>query len=224
ILAYDDDRKTLSENNIGNIDVENTLLNSILFYQFFQRDLKYFYKRINKNNKTSSINELTFLEFPKKLKPDDSIYLFFVLSELKNGMNLFNINNNYISRGKLLTSIFGLCNWIENNLRKKYGDKEKKQNLFLLLTEAYKKKLNMCANFSMPVKGEDTRSETLEELYRKININFKHEKNIDIANGRLITLIRNYVGHNYSTNNHILFLDIEKYVSKILNVIFKIFG
>jgi len=218
-LAYDNDKKTLNENNIGDIDVEGTLLNSILFYQFFQRILKDYYKKIsNSNLEILSFTEIDFTEYPKKINPKDSVHLFFVLYELKNSLKLFSNNNDYISRGKILMSLFSFCHWIENKLRKAYGC----QDLYNLMPIVFQNKLNKTVNFNMPITNESLRSETLEELYKKIEFNFIKEKDKDVANGRLIILIRNFTGHNYSADNHKFFSEAENYIIRIFIIMMKI--
>lgn len=218
-LAYENDKKTLNENKIGDIEVEETLLNSVLFYQFFQRLLKEYYKKISDSNlEILTFTETDFTEYPKKINPKDSVHLFFVLYELKNSLNLFNNNDDYISRGKTLMSLFSFCHWIEDKLRKAYSC----QDLYSLMSIVFQNKLNKVVNFNMPITNENLRSETLEELHKKIEFNFKNEIDKDIANGRTIILLRNFTGHNYSAENHKFFSEVENYIIRILIIMMKI--
>ncbi len=215
-LAYEDDKRILEENNIKNIDVERELLNSPLFTQFFNKILDFYFDEIILEVPGPlSINQSDFFDIPKKIKSLTAIQLFFVLSELKTSIELFKISNNFISRSRIMISLFGLCHWIENTLKEIY----KSGNLSVLLQKAFNKnnkELNFKTTFIHNYK-----SSTLEELKNRIDSNLKNEEDYDIANARLLRLIRNYSGHNISVQNHNFFSEIKEYVTRILNLLVK---
>lgn len=216
-LAYEDDKRILEENNIKNIDVERELLNSRLFTQFFNEVLDFYFDEIILEVPGPlTINKSDFFDIPKKIKSLTATQLFFVLSELKTSIKLFKISNNFISRSRIMSSLFGLCHWIENILSEIY----KKGDLCTLLQKAFnknKKRINFDASFL-----KNFNSSTLDELYNRIDSNLKNEEDYDIANARLLRLIRNYTGHNISVHNHHFFSEINDYVTRILYLLVKI--
>ncbi len=214
-LAYKDDKKILEQNNISSIDVGKEMIDSVLYTQFFVKVIDYFFDEVILETPGPLVLQMDkdkFLKIPYAIKSLSAVQLFLILNELKISIELFRIDNNFISRSKILTSLFGLCLWIESTLREKY----KNGGLCSLLEQALGEQINF-DSFLL----DNVNLSNLDGLYKNIKNSFKMENNFIIQDAILLRLIRNYTGHNISVQNHSFFDEINEYVARILRLLAK---
>jgi len=212
-LAYEDDKRILEQYNIRNIDVGKELINSILYTQFFTRVIDYFFDEVIlevPGPLPLEIDKDRFLNIPNNIKSLTAVQLFLILSELKKSIELFRDNNNFISRSKIMTSLFDLCLWIESSLREKHNG----GNLCDLLIEELGIEIRF-NDFLVP----NIDWSTIDGLYKNIKNSLEMEDNPIVGDARLLRLIRNYTGHNLSLQNHCFFNNINEYILRILRLL-----
>lgn len=209
--AHDNDKQSLSHLNGLQLDPEQNLVNSILYTQFEERVINWLYNDIL--NKHASIfallpQESEVKQFILSLTSDKKIFLFLVLCKFKEAYFQNTEVKNFISRGEILRSLADLAAWYEDGLRRK-------DHTVTTLVPA------LAQHFGQinPTKGEYSSATTLDELIAKIDLAVALPGDLLLSNARVMSLIRNFSGHNFDSQDHDLFTRSDEVVARMFSII-----
>ncbi len=215
--AYENDKKTLDENGLDSTDPETAIINSILFNQFEYNKIipVGLYQQLSwriegKGFKTQK----SFSDLIQVLTAHERLHLFFVMSELNLALSLIENGNNFISRGKILVALFGVCHWLENRLKSLQN--RPNDMLANLVEKALKLKYPLQ---KISLKSTGYTSITLDDLYNNIEINYSAFSNPDFGYMKMLCYIRNYAGHNYSSIDSDFFKESIKYALTLVYIV-----
>lgn len=197
--AYDNDKSCLSHLPEVIIDPEKDLPTSDLYTQFENIQISSFFQNIlSKYIQVFPIglSEGDFKSYILSLSPEKKILLFITLYRFSFSYSLNAELSNPVNRGEILRSLSELALWYEDEL------KRKNPNLSGTLGDMLQ------TLFSTPInstRGEYTAASSLTELETKINSAISNTADINFANARITTCVRNFTGHNFEFQNHVIF-------------------
>lgn len=197
--AYDNDRSCLAHLSGVTIDPEKDLPTSDLYTQFENIQISNFFQDILSKNIqvfSTTLSEGDFKSYVLSLSPEKKILLFITLYRFSFSYSLNSELSNPVNRGEILRSLSELALWYEDEL------KRKNSSLSGTLGDMLQ------TLFSTPInstRGEYTAASSLTELETKINSAVSNTTDVNFANARITTCVRNFTGHNFEFQNHNIF-------------------
>lgn len=210
--AHENDKESLKHLTGVTIDPEKDLSQSILFTQFESRQIaKLFNSVINKHQSvfSSALSEEDLKNYILNLVPDKKILLFVTLYRFAFSFELNTELSNPVNRGEILRSLSELALWFEDELKR--HDPTLIGNLGNFM-DAKIEQLN-------PVTGEFTSARDLNELEAKIKKAIFTGGDLALVNARITTCIRNFTGHNFSTQQHSIFNMVDEIIARMISLI-----
>jgi len=210
--AHDNDRQSLSHLSGLDLDPERNLVSSVLFTQFEDRIVSWLYAAVLTKHQTvfqtlPSLDDLK--SFIGSLSPDKKIFLFSIIAKFKEAFSQNEEVSNFVSRGEILRSLADLAAWYEDGLRRV------DPGVTTLVP-------SLARHFGQinPTRGEYSSASRLDELIRKIDLAIAEQPtNLELTNARVMSLIRNFSGHNFDSQDHDVFTRSDEIVARMLMVI-----
>ncbi len=210
--AHDNDRQSLSHLSGLDLDPERNLVSSVLFTQFEDRILGWLYTSV------MTKHQIVYQTFPSlddlksyigSLSPDKKIFLFSIIAKFKEAFSQNEEVSNFVSRGEILRSLADLAAWYEDGLRR--------------IDPTVTTLVPALARHFGPInltRGQYSSASSLDELISKIDLAIVEQpSNLDLTNARVMSLIRNFSGHNFDSQNHDVFTRSDEMIARMLAII-----
>lgn len=211
--AHDNDRQSLCHLTGLDLDPEKNLVSSILFTQFEKRITAWLYSSIVKIHQSvfNTLPSQTDVEtFIQSLSPDKKIFFFSIMAKFKEAFSQNEEVANFVSRGEILRSLADLAAWYEDGLRRI----DSKVTTLVPALSTHFGQVN-----SPGVKGEYSAAATLAELMAKIDLAIAQPGDLLLTNARTMSLVRNFSGHNFDSQNHDLFTRSDEIMARMFAII-----
>ena len=195
--AHVNDRESVK--HLFSIDPE-TMPSSVLFTQFEKECIGWLYNKIFQKFKH------VFLIFPSKqdvnsfvnsLQYDKKIFLFLIFWRFKKSYFWNASIKNFISRSEILRSLSDLAVWYEDELKKK--------DTLLFGKTLGQCMINKFGDYNNGKQGKYSKVNDLVELKNKTNDAFREHKDIVMQNVCVMSLVRNFSGHNFQVEDKVFF-------------------
>jgi hypothetical protein len=210
--AHDNDRQSLSHLSGLDLDPERNLVSSVLFTQFEDRIISWLYTSVLIKH------QVVYQTFPSfenlksfigSLSPDKKIFLFSIIAKFKEAFSQNEDVSNFVSRGEILRSLADLAAWYEDGLRRLDPS-------VTSLVPALAKHFGQINLTS----GQYNSASSLDELINKIDLAIAEQPtNLELTNARVMSLIRNFSGHNFDSQNHNVFTRSDEMIARMLAII-----
>jgi hypothetical protein len=209
--AHDNDRQSLNHLPGLDLDPEKNLVNSILFTQFEKRITEWLYSSVvTKYQAVFSIlpPRAEVETFILSLSPNKKIFFFSIMAKFKEAFSQNKEVTNFVSRGEILRSLADLAAWYEDGLRRIDS------NVTTLVPA-------LAQHFGQinPTSGEYSSASTLVELMAKIDLAVTQPGDSLLTNARTMSLVRNFSGHNFDSQNHDLFTRSDEIMARMFAII-----
>lgn len=210
--AHDNDQQSLSHLSGLDLDPERNLVSSALFTQFEDRIVSWLYSSVLTKYHTAFHALLSLDDFKScivSLPPDKKIFLFSIIAKFKEAFSQNKELPNFVSRGEILRSLADLAAWYEDGLRRV------DPGVTTLVP-------TLARHFGQinPTSGQYSSVSSLDELIRKIDLAIAEQQtNLELTNARVMSLIRNFSGHNFDSQNHEVFIRSDEMVARMFGVI-----
>lgn len=210
--AHDNDRQSLSHLSGLDLDPERNLVSSVLFTQFEDRIVSWLYASVLAKYQTvfQTLPSLDDLKaFIGSLSPDKKIFLFSIIAKFKEAFSQNEEVSNFVSRGEILRSLADLAAWYEDGLRRVDPG-------VTTLVPALARHFGQIN----PTSGQYSSASSLDELIRKIDLAIADQlTNLELTNARVMSLIRNFSGHNFDSQDHDVFTRSDEIVARMFMII-----
>lgn len=214
--AYQDDRECLQHIPSINIDPEKDMAKSVLFTQFEDKLTRELFTSITKKyskafHKSPTLNDLSGII--DSLGSEKKLLLYMILYRYSSASALNSQLTTVISRSEIIRSLAELALWFEDEIKRK--DTSLRGST---LGEILDRKIGQ---LNPPKEGgKYTMAEDLDELRSKIIDALNTTDPIEIINGRIMTCLRNFAGHNLDVQDHKFFEISDEVFARMISLIF----